>query len=236
MNLVITQHRPLRRVLTMAAFLGATVLAVAIALHYGHWKNIAEAMVSTGQKRTLLQEVAQMRKEREDLQFEIARLHRTEDINRQTREDNHQQLVRLQSEIATLNQELEFYRDVVGTAEVNSGPKVKGIQFKTLVGDGRYKYRLVLTHVDKDDRVAEGKLNIGFRGELGGQRKALSFIDVKESGPDSLAFKFKHFRLFEGTIKMPQGFVPQQVQVAVRNKRSSKGSFSETYDWTSVLN
>ena len=236
MKLVITQHRPVRRVLSAAAFLGAAVLAVAIALDYGHWKYIAEAMVSTGQKRTLLQEVAQMRAEREDLKFEIARLQRGEDINRKTREDNHQQLVRLQSEIAALNQELEFYRDVIGAAEVNSGPKVKGIQFKTLVGDGRYRYRLVLTYIDKDDRVAEGNLNIGFRGELEGQRKALSFTDVKESGPDSLEFKFKHFRLFEGTIKMPQGFVPHQIQVAVRNKRSSRGSFSETYDWTSVLN
>ena len=236
MKLVITQHRPLRRALTAAAYIGAAVLAVAIALDYGHWKYIAEAMVSTDKKRTLLQEVAQMRSERESLEFEIARLRRGEDINRQTREDNHQQLVILQSEIAALNQELEFYRDIVGAAEVNSGPKVKGLQFKTLVGDGRFSYRLVLTYVDKDDRLAEGKLNIGFRGEFEGQRKALTFSDVIESGPDSLSFKFKHFRLFEGTIKMPQGFVPHQIQVAVRNKRSSKGSFSEMYDWASVLN
>jgi hypothetical protein len=236
MKLVITQHRPLRRLLTAAAFIGAAVLAVAIALDYGHWRYIAEAMVSTGKKRELLHEVAQLREEREDLEFEITRLHRTEDINRKTREDNHQQLVRLQSEIAVLNQELEFYRDVVGAAEVNAGPKVRGIQFKTLVGDGRYSYRLVLTYVDKDDRVAEGKLDLGFRGEFEGQRKALSFSDVKESGPDSLSFKFKHFRLFEGTIKMPQGFVPQQIHVAVLNKRKAKGSFSEMYDWPSVLN
>jgi hypothetical protein len=236
MKLVITQHRPVRKVLVLVGFVGAAFLAIAIAVDYGHWKSIAEAMVSTGKKRSLLQEVAQLRREREDLMFELAKFRRTDEINRHTREDNHEQLVRLQSEIASLNQELDFYRDVVRATEVESGPKVKGIQIKTLNGEGRYSYRVMLTHVDKDDRVAEGKLDIGFLGEMQGERKALSFLDVMESGPDALSFKFKHFRLFEGTIKMPDGFIPRQIRIAVNNKRRSKGSFSETYDWTSLLN
>ena len=236
MKLVITPHRPLRRILVVLGFVGTAVLAVAIALDYGHWKSIATAMVSTGQKRSLLEEVTRLRKENESLKYELSRAARAEDINRATREDNHEQLVTLQTEIATLNQELDFYREIVGGTEVESGPKVKGIQLKVLNGDGRYRYRVVLTHVDKDDRTAEGVLNLGFSGELEGQRKALTFADVKESGPESLAFKFKHFRLFEGTIKMPDGFVPQQLQVAVRNKAGSRGSFAETYDWATILN
>ena len=236
MKLIITQHRPVRRILVVVGFVGMAVLAVAIAVDHGHWKSIAEAKVSSGNKRTLLQEVAQLHREQEDLRFELARLRRTEEINRHARADNHEYLARLQTEIAVLNQELDFYRDVVRTTEAESGPRLKGIQLKTLEGEGRYSYRLVLTHVDRDDRVAEGKLDIGFLGELKGEHKALSFVDVKESGTASLSFKFKHFRLFEVTIKMPDGFVPQQIHVAVTNKRRSKGSFSETYDWTSLLN
>ena len=236
MKLIITQHRPVRRILVVVGFVGMAVLAAAIAIDRGHWKSIAEAMVSSGNKRTLLQEVAQLHREQEDLRFELARLRRTEEINRHARADNHEYLVRLQTEIAVLNQELDFYRDVVRTTEAESGPRLKGIQLKTLEGEGRYSYRLVLTHVDRDDRVAEGKLDIGFLGELKGERKALSFVDVKESGTESLSFKFKHFRLFEGTVKMPDGFVPQQLHVAVTNKRRSKESFSGTYDWASLLN
>lgn len=236
MKLIITQHRPVRRILVVVGFVGMAVLAVAIAVDHGHWKSIAEARVSSGNKRTLLQEVAQLHREQEDLRFELARLRRTEEISRHARADNHEYLARAQTEIAVLNQELDFYRDVVRTTEAESGPRLKGIQLKTLEGEGRYSYQLVLTHVDRDDRVAEGKLDIGFLGELKGERKALSFIDVKESGTESLSFKFKHFRLFEGTIKMPDGFVPQQIHVAVTNKRRSKGSFSETYDWASLLN
>ena len=193
MKLIITQHRPVRRILVVIGFVGMAVLAVAIAVDHGHWKSIAEARVSSGNKRTLLQEVAQLHREQEDLRFELARLRRTEEINRHARADNHEYLARLQTEIAVLNQELDFYRDVVRTTEAKSGPRLKGIQLNTLEGEGRYSYRLVLTHVDRDDRVAEGKLDIGFLGELKGERKALSFVDVKESGTESLSFKFKHF-------------------------------------------
>lgn len=236
MKLVVKQHRPWRRLLLAVLFTGGAALAIAVALDYGHWKSIATAKVSTGNKRTLLEEVDELRRENASLRYELKRLRRSEEINRATRQENHAQLVELQDANASLNQELEFYREVVAGTEVEAGPKVRGIRLETLSGAGRYRYRVVLTHVDKDDRVAEGVLNIGFRGELGGKRTALQYSDVKETGPENLDFRFKHFRLFEGTIRMPDGFVPEQVQVAVRSRRSSKGSYSETYDWASILN
>ena len=55
----------------MVGFVGMAVLAVAIAVDHGHWKSIAEAKVSSGNKRTLLQEVAQLHREQEDLRFEL---------------------------------------------------------------------------------------------------------------------------------------------------------------------
>lgn len=236
MKLVVTQHRPWRRLVMAVLLAGGAALAIAVAFDYGHWKSIATAKVTTGKKRSLLEEVEDLRAANESLRYEIARLRRSDEINRATRQENHAQLVAVQTKNAALNQELEFYREVVAGTEVESGPKVSGIQLQSLNGEGRYRYRVVLTHVDKDDRVAEGVLNIGFRGEQGGKRKALAFSEVKESGPDSLDFKFKHFRLFEGTIRMPDDFVPEQVQVAVRSGRGSKGSYSESYDWASILN
>ena len=65
MKLIITQHRPVRRILVVVGFVGMAVLAAAIAIDRGHWKSIAEAMVSSGNKRTLLQEVAQLHREQE---------------------------------------------------------------------------------------------------------------------------------------------------------------------------
>lgn len=236
MKLVITPHRPVRKALISVALLAAVTLAILVALDYGHWQSIARATVSTGEKRSLLEEAVALRKENAALHYENTRLRRATEIDGHARREHHEQLVRLEAQIAALSREVEFYRDVVGATEVNAGPRVNGIQIKALEGDGRYAYKLVMTHVSKDDRTAEGLLRVDVRGEFEGQRKALGFDEIVESGPGTLGFKFKHFHLFEGTLKMPPGFVPRQIHLAVQEKSRRRSAHEETYDWAAVLN
>ncbi|MEQ8232945.1 MAG: hypothetical protein RKL32_14635 [Gammaproteobacteria bacterium] len=236
MRLVITPHRPWRKAMIIVGATLAAALAVAIALDYGHWRAIAGAMVSTGEKRSLLEEAASLREANAQLRFEVARLRRTEEINRTAREENHELLVDAQAEIAAMRREVQFYRDAIGSVEVGAGPRVGGIQVKPLDGVGRYGYKLVMTHVDKDDKVAEGSLRVALRGDYQGRGKALGLAELVESGPEEFSFKFKHFYLFEGTIRMPEGFVPRQIEVAVRGRGRGAEARAETYDWASVLN
>lgn len=236
MKLVVTHHRPLRKIAVRLALVGGTALAVLVALDYGHWKSIANAMIATGEKRTLLKEVVDLRRENETLHDQVAALKRAQAISRHARKDNHAELVSLQNRIAELESEINFYRNVVGATGVSSGPQVKGIEIDELEGDGRYRYKLVLTHVSKSNGLAEGSLALGIRGEQEGQRTELGYADVVESGPASLEFKFKHFHLFEGTLRIPQDFVPRQIHLAVSHGSRRKSPQPQIYDWASVLN
>ena len=74
MKLVITRHRPVRKALISIVLLVAVVLALGVAMDYGHWKSIARAMVSTGEKRSLLEEVVALRRENEALHYEVAQI------------------------------------------------------------------------------------------------------------------------------------------------------------------
>jgi hypothetical protein len=236
MKLVIKPHRPLRKALVIVSAGVAVTLALAVALDYGHWRAIAGAMVSTGDRRLLLDEVIMLRRQNEELRYGFNRLKRAEEISRTAQRMNRESLAKLEAEVANLNSEVQFYRDAVGASEVGAGPKVGGVQIKTLGGDGRYGYMLVMTHVDKDNRLAEGVVQLDLRGERRGKRTALKFAQVVESGPETLAFKFKHFHLFEGTLRLPSDFIPQQIEVAVRDRTRSGGTPAETYDWSAVLN
>ena len=63
-----------------------------------------------------------------------------------------------------------------------------------------------------------GVLHIGVKGDLKGEHKTLSLDQLAEGGAGSLGFKFKHFHLFEGTLKLPEGFIPRQINVAVQSR------------------
>lgn len=204
-------------------------------MDYGHWQSITSAMDSTGQRRSLIDEARALRNENATLRRELTQRRRNDEIHAQARKDNHAEMVRLQTEIAELSNEVNFYRDIVGATSVDAGPRVRGIRVKVLAGDGRYGYKLVMTHVSKDDRTAEGQVSLSLSGESGGKRKALDFAGIVESGPENLVFKFKHFLLFEGTIKTPPGFTPRQLTVTVREKSRRSAAQTQTWDWASIL-
>lgn len=235
-KLVIKPHRPLRKALFGVAAGVAALLAVAIAIDYGYWQRALAGRVSAGRQGELRSELEQLREENGALRFELTRLERAAEIDAASRRDNQRQLVAVQKEVAELQREIAFFRDVMGAIEVESRTQVKGMQLRSLTARGHFSYRLVLTHVDKDDKVAEGRLRIGLSGSLRGHKKALAFAELVDSGPAELAFKFKHFRLIEGTLKLPEGFVPRVLTVDVFNTAPARGAVSETYDWAAVLN
>lgn len=236
MKLVIKQHRPLRRVLLGAGIVVATLLVAALALDFGQWRSMARAMVPNVGSRTSGDELARLREENSSLRYEVARLRRGEEIDKSTRSDNHLQFIKLQAEVAKLKADIKFYRDVVGASEVDGGTQIKGIQLKPLDTPGRFSYRLVLAHIDENDKQAEGSVRIVVKGELQGKASSLAQGEVIEAGSDSLNFKFKHFRLFEGSLKLPERFIPRQISVAVQSRIPTASTSSETYDWAAVQN
>ena len=236
MKLVIKPYRPLRKASVYILLFMIVSLAVLYASDYGFWRSLSNVMKSNEGFKGLLVEVDSLREENSQLYADIAKFNRTDEISKQLRKNNHSELVRLQDEVATLSGELDFYRDIVRSAEIDDGPRVKGLQIKTLRGESRFGYKIVMTYITKQHRFAEGRLLIVFRGELAGNEKNLKFHELVESGKKSLKFKFKHFHLFEGTLKMPEKFVPLQVQVSVADSRGRQYRQDSTYDWVSVLN
>ena len=236
MRLVIKPHRPLRTVCLYLLLLLFVSVVVLYAADYGFWRSVSNAISSGDGYKELLTEVRGLREENASLHSEITRFSRAEEISDQLRKNNHAELVRLQGEVALLKGELSFYRDIVRSAEIDDGPRVKGLTIKPLHGESRFEYKIVMTYINKQQRYAEGKLLINFLGETDGLERSIAFKELVESGKKALNFRFKHFHLFQGTLRMPDKFVPLQVQVSVADSRGKKYRQNNTFDWISVLN
>ena len=236
MKLVIRPYRPLRTAFVFVLLLLFVSVAVLYASDYGFWRSLSKAISSSEGFKKMFVEVKDLRKENAALQSRVSKLNRAQEISSQLRKNNHAELVRLQDEVAVLKGELDFYRDIVRSAEVDDGPRVKGLKITPLHGGSRFEYKIVMTYINKQHRFAEGRLLINFLGEADGNERNIAFKELVESGKKALNFKFKHFHLFEGTLKMPDQFVPLQVQVSVADSRGKKYRQDNTFDWISVLN
>jgi hypothetical protein len=232
-KLVIKPHRPVWRVLAWSAVVSGVTLVVAVALDVGHWRYSLGMTAAN----SYLSENHALKDENEDLYVAIQRLERGREIEEQERRELQQVIQGLRTEISELHQEIDFYRGVVAAADDQAaGPRVEGLRLAAFDENGRYSYRVVLTHVSKEDRYVEGSLEIRVEGNASGAPASLDLRDLAEAGADQLSYKFKHFRRLEGIIRLPEGFTAEQVHVALLDKGSRRPVFDATYNWVDLVN
>jgi hypothetical protein len=236
MKLVIKHHRPLRRFLIGLGAALAVLFAIAVAFDYGHWRYTFDSISATSEKRDLIEQNVQLKRQNEDLKHQLGRQNRISEVDQQSRVESQRYIAALQSDIAELKQELEFYRDILASTEAQIGPQVQGLQIRNSGDKGRYVYRLVLTHVNKDDKVTKGHVEMAIEGSASGVDQRLALAEMAEAGSDDMSFNFKHFRRFEGTLRMPEDFVPEHVHVKVQESGRKGAAFSKAYDWSEIAN
>ncbi len=236
MKLVIKPHRPRQRVLFAVGLVVVVVGAVATAFHYGHWRSIVTSMSAASLKRGIIDDYVDLKQHNKELLKARAKLEKTVEIDKFARADYQKAISSLQSEIADLKLELAFYRDILSSTVAATGPHVQGFKLRDYGGDGRFQYRLVLTHVNKDDKVADGRVDVEIRGRQSGAVQRLALGDIAEPDSGDLAFNFKHFRRIEGVLQLPVDFAPEKVHVVVYERGRKKSSFNKTYDWGKIIN
>ena len=236
MKLVIKQHRPGQRFALLLGACAVLIAAVAIAFHYGHWQSIAHAMGAVDSRSDIMDDYLQLRRENKRVVAELADMKHTAEIDDHARVDYQNAISGLQSEIADLKLEVAFYRDILSATEAEKGPHVRGFKLRDFGGSRRFQYRLVLTHVNKSDKVADGRVDVEIQGLRDGYRLRLPLSNLAEPDSTDLAFTFKHFRRIEGVFQLPNNFVPEKVHVAVFESGRKKSSFQKIYNWEKLIN
>ena len=236
MKLVIKPHRPRQRVFIVTGFVLVAAAAIGFAFHYGQWRSIMSSMGAASLKRGILDDYIDLKHQNDEFVVQVAKLQRTVGIDQHARVDFQKTVSTLQTEIANLKLELTFYRDILSSTEPDKGPLVRGFKLRDYGGGGRFQYRLVLTHVNKGDKVARGRVAVAIQGYNGDARQRLALADVTGPDSDKLTFNFKHFRRIEGVLQLPRDFAPEEVHVVVYEDGRKKSSFNKIYDWAKIIN
>lgn len=236
MKLVIKPDRPRQRVLLILMLVLLGGIAIATAFHYGQWRSIGALMGSTSGQRGIMDEYVDLKDQHAKVRRANTKLTKSIEIHEFAGADNQKAISALQSEIADLKLEVAFYRDILSSTEVEKGPNVRGFKLRSYGGAGRFQYRLVLTHVNKDDKVAAGRVAVEIRGRQSGEKQRLTLADLAEPESGDLAFNFKHFRRIEGVLQLPDEFSPEEVRVTVFEEGRKKSTFSRTYNWSKIIN
>lgn len=170
--------------------------------------------------------------ESEALRERLAILDRSSRIDRQAALDLQSELVTLQEELQTAREEVEFYRGIVAPGDVKPGLRLHRFTLRSGPLPGQYQYDLTLTQLKRNDRYVAGTVRWRIIGEIDNEARELDLAAVAEDGAEALEFRFRYFQRLTGVVSLPDGFQAQEVKLSIRTTgRNASGLIEQVFEW-----
>jgi hypothetical protein len=126
-------------------------------------------------------------------------------------------------------QELSFYRSIVRPGGGIFGVHIQRLQVLPSLAPRHYRVRLVLSQASRDSKPATATADFVVIGMQGGHSVSLPLAKIGTTSR-VLSFTFRYFEEVETEIELPGDFVPQRVQVEVRNAQRG-GPVRQSFIW-----
>ena len=166
------------------------------------------------------------------LNQKIALLETHREIDREAYKDVETGLSNLQEKIQQQRDAIAFYRGIISPADGLRGLRVQDLRLSKGTDERQYHVRLVLVQVMQHDRSVKGEVNFSLDGAQNGvattyKLKQLVPADETSNWP----FQFRYFQNFERQLILPEGFLPERINVEVRSRTKSIASVKQSFLW-----
>lgn len=231
-KMVVRPHRPMRNGMVYTVLAVLVAAAIGGAFEFGRLRAGFDA-AEVGRQRQLREaELAEMTRQNRELRERIALLERSSEIDREAREQVQNNLSSMQDEVLELREELAFYRGIVSPEDAQAGLRVQRFELSSGPAEDLYHYRLVLIQAIKHDRRASGTVDVVVHGVRDGQPVSLPLQELVTGDMDEMKYSFKYFQDFEGDLRLPSGFTPARVDIAILPGGRAADAIRRTVNWT----
>ena len=230
-HLVVKSHRPWQLALAIIFLSMFFAVVTWLLLDRIHWSVIHDRIKSSEEYKLLWEVNKSLEEDNKRLRERVLTLEQTTSLDKRTAALLQDEMTSQQDQIHRLKGELEFYQGIMESTRDTQGLNIYGIHVTPLTADRTYLLKVVLTHVAKGDKVAEGTIDVTIEGRLkdGG---ALHKFDLKDLSIDdslNMTFKFKNFKRIESNLILPPGFDPLRVLVQIQPRGDNQAAISKVF-------
>ena len=232
-RLIVKSHSPswtwiLRGLLTVAV-----VIVSYLIYEFGRMDGGFRTVAAASEESVLKARIQDLEQRNSALGDRIALVQTSRDIDEEAYKQVERRLTELQAQILKQREELEFYRGIVSPADGASGLKIQDFRIISGAEDSLYRLHLVLVQAMKHDRRVSGVVNVSVDGAREGRPVRLTLAELTATDGDSgtLAYSFRYFQGFEHDVILPEGFLPDRVNIEISPKGRSARTIRKSYDW-----
>lgn len=232
-KMVVVPHRPARRMMRTLIFIIAAVASAGGGFLYGYYQTILTQQTNLASTEELTGELATMQEENSELQRQIAILDRSSVMDQRATEEVQSTIGGLREQVAQLEQDIVYYRQVVADEIQDTGLMIEPLQIIATRDSNIFRYKLVVRQQDADgDTFLVGHVNVNLVGNQDGEQQILPLREISaEQDQLDIRLRFKYFQNIEGEVVLPEGFIAQRVQVAAVSVEPVDKSVDQDFSW-----
>lgn len=228
----VVPHRPFSGVLSILGT-ALLVLSTSAGAYFAGQHQLRKGLdQKTRQYEQTLAKLDKLNAEVETLRVRAASAEQSVAINEQASESVRAELVAKDSQIAELKQEISFYRGIMAPDEGSDGVSIGRFSISEAGEAGRYQYKLLVQQSAARHQVVTGAVRFTIFGQLNGAERRYALADLsKQVESESIPLRFKYFQNIEGELQLPEGFVPEGVELSLKSSRRKGFNIDQRYGW-----
>lgn len=232
--MVVPYRRWYRSLVSISVALSLLLVALG-GYFYGHFESARQYSVTSTDNERLSASLQEARGEVNTLRSELAIAGRSNLVDQRATEEVQGTVSSLRERIMQLEQDVSFYRQVMSPDSDELGLIIAEFDVTPIDGAGRFHYKAVFRQAGAGDRVLEGKVQIDIAGRVEEQRQVLSLTKIlPENSTFDPALNFRYFQNLEGEFILPEGFVPEQVEVKAESSKPTAIKVEKIFSWSVV--
>lgn len=231
--MTVVPHRPYRKILLIFALSFTFLLAVIGSFLVGRYYSVDSYGLSHGEEADLKQRYQARVEEVAKLEQQVANLKLATEIDRKANEEVRAQVVELKTLLAEMEQKNNFYLSVMQPNANDQGLIIDAPLVVALPNaPRRYSYNLVIKQIVTQHSQLSGYLEFELLGRQADTLRKLALKDVSDSvNVEQIKLGFKYFQRIEGEMVLPEGFVPERIQLKVVVQRPKKAVVDKKFGW-----
>lgn len=165
-----------------------------------------------------------------EMRDELTELKMTQMVDGGAAQEVQENFRALQDDIASLEEEVAFYRSLMAPEELARGLHIEKVIMRETALSQTFGYELVVAQAVARHAWQEGELYFEIHGARDSEREVLALTEIATIPAYPLLYKFRYFQNFSGELTLPVGFVPERVIVTL-DRGGSQELVQESYEW-----
>lgn len=210
------------------------IAAVAAGCFFGGQYASLKEVKALGAERDQLQlQIVEADKEIRTFRQRVGALEKGGEVDRQATEGIRQTVKSLKAQVATLEEEVSFYKGIMAPSGQDKGLRISKIDIQPTDQAGQFRYSIMMTQVADNSSYIKGLAAVNFIGLENGKRKIIPLREVDNKINElGVKFSFRYFQEVAGAVTMPATFKVEQVQVVLQSTGSKAQRVEDTIEWS----